>query len=93
MNERHSVQPVPGACRTVTQWMISKDSAYLIGFLEKAFGAKEQEGSRVPNEDGSIGVSEGGVEDHIACPPLLADGGWHVGVRALGLAALDDQLL
>lgn len=65
MNEHHSVQPVPEGYRTVTPWMISRDSAKLIGFLEKAFGAKEQEGSRVLNENGSIGHVEVKVGDSV----------------------------
>lgn len=45
---------VPGGYGTVTPWLISRDSAALIRFLEAAFGAEEIPGSRVHNPDGSI---------------------------------------
>ena len=65
MNEHHSAQPIPEGYRTVTPWIISRNSVKLIGFLEKAFGAKEQEGSRMLNENGSIGHVEVKVGDCI----------------------------
>ncbi len=45
---------IPSGYGTVTPWIISRDTAKLIGFLEKAFGAKEQPDSRMQGQDGSI---------------------------------------
>jgi PhnB protein len=39
---------------TVTPWLISRNSAALIRFLEAAFGAEEIPGTRVHNPDASI---------------------------------------
>jgi PhnB protein len=44
----------PAGYGTVTPWLISRDSAALIRFLESAFGAEEIAGSRMHNPDGSI---------------------------------------
>ena len=44
----------PAGYGTVTPWVISKDSAGLIRFLEAAFSARETAGSRMLNADGSI---------------------------------------
>jgi hypothetical protein len=48
----------PAGYGTVTPWIISKDSAGLIRFLEAAFSAEEIVGSRMLNADGSIGHVE-----------------------------------
>jgi PhnB protein len=48
----------PDGYGTVTPWLISRDSAELIRFLEAAFGAVEIAGSRMHNPDGSIGHVE-----------------------------------
>jgi PhnB protein len=45
---------LPSGYGTVTPWLISRDSAALIRFLEDAFGAEEIAGSRMLNPDGSI---------------------------------------
>jgi len=45
---------IPAGYGTVTPWIISKDSAGLISFLEAAFSATEIAGSRMLNADGSI---------------------------------------
>ncbi len=65
MREHKSVRPVPQGYGTVTPWIISKDSAKLIEFLDKAFGAKEQPESRTLNADGSIGHVEVKLGDSI----------------------------
>ena len=49
---------IPDGYGTVTPWIICKDSAKLIEFLERAFNAKELPGSRIKNPDGSIGHVE-----------------------------------
>jgi PhnB protein len=45
---------IPTGYSTVTPWIISRDSAELIRFLEVAFDAAEVAGSRMLNQDGSI---------------------------------------
>jgi PhnB protein len=45
---------IPDGYGTVTPWLISRDTAELIGFLEAAFGAEEIPGSRMHNPDGSV---------------------------------------
>jgi PhnB protein len=49
----------------VTPWLISRDSAVLIRFLESAFGAEEIAGSRMHNTDGSIAHVEVRIGDSI----------------------------
>ena len=44
----------PPGYGTVTPWIISRDSAALVRFLETAFDAAEIEGSRMLNQDGAI---------------------------------------
>ena len=52
-----AIDPVPEGYTTVTPWMISKDTAGLIEFLEQAFGAEEL--ARVENPNGpGIGHAE-----------------------------------
>jgi uncharacterized glyoxalase superfamily protein PhnB len=52
-----TINPVPEGYTTVTPWMISKDTAGLIDFLERAFGAEEL--ARVENPNGpGIGHAE-----------------------------------
>lgn len=62
-DNRHTVQPIPEGYHQVTLWIIVKDSAKLIDFLKEAFGAKETEGSRVYNQDGTIGHVEVRIGD------------------------------
>ena len=54
MSEHASEGATPDGYGTVTPWIISKDSAGLIRFLEAAFAAQETVGSRMLNADGSI---------------------------------------
>jgi uncharacterized glyoxalase superfamily protein PhnB len=56
---------VPAGYGTVTPWLISRDSAALIRFLESAFSAEEIAGSRMHNSDGSIAHVEVKVGDSI----------------------------
>ena len=53
-SEETSGRSIPDGYGTVTPWLISRDSAELIRFLEAAFGAGEIAGSRMHNPDGSI---------------------------------------
>lgn len=54
MAEHNQDHVIPVGYGTVTPWIISKDSAGLIRFLDAAFSAREIEGSRMLNADGSI---------------------------------------
>ena len=54
MTAHSSDVKIPEGYRTVTPWLISRDSAALIRFLESAFGAEEIAGSRMLDPDGSI---------------------------------------
>jgi uncharacterized glyoxalase superfamily protein PhnB len=58
MTKDQSALSLPQGYGTVTPWLISKDSAKTIEFLEQAFDAKEIAGSRMYNQDGSIGHVE-----------------------------------
>jgi uncharacterized glyoxalase superfamily protein PhnB len=58
-----NVQPVPEGYRTVTPWIISRDTAQLLDFVREAFGAEEL--ARVFNEDGTIGHAEVRIGDSI----------------------------
>ena len=51
----------PAGYAAVTPWIITDDTARLIGFLSAAFGAEEM--ARVPNADGSIGHAEARIGD------------------------------
>src|SRR5918998_4577236 len=57
------VPPIPEGYHTVTPWIISRDSARLIEFLDAAFGAEEI--ARVVGEDGSIGHAEVRIGDSV----------------------------
>jgi uncharacterized glyoxalase superfamily protein PhnB len=54
VTEKASGARIPEGYGAVTPWLISRDSAALIRFLESAFGAEEITGSRMNNPDGSI---------------------------------------
>lgn len=54
---------VPEGYSTVTPWIISRDSAALIDFLEEAFDANEL--ARLHNEDGSVGHAEVRIGDSV----------------------------
>ena len=51
-----AIRAVPEGYHAVTPWIISRDTAGLIEFVGRAFGAKEF--ARVHNQDGSIGHAE-----------------------------------
>ncbi len=57
------VRPVPEGYRVVTPWIISRDTARLLDFVQEAFGAEEI--ARVLNEDGTIGHAEFRIGDSI----------------------------
>lgn len=57
------VQSVPEGYTTVTPWIVGRDTAGLMAFLESAFGAVDL--GRVPNPDGSIGHAEMRIGDSI----------------------------
>lgn len=63
MTDRKQVNPVPAGYSTVTPWIVSRDSAGLIAFLEAAFGATEL--ARVQMEDGTIGHAEVRIGDSV----------------------------
>jgi PhnB protein len=54
VSDQPSAPGVPAGYGSVTPWLISRDSAALIRFLESAFDAEEIAGSRMHNPDGSI---------------------------------------
>jgi uncharacterized glyoxalase superfamily protein PhnB len=56
---------IPAGYGAVTPWIISKDSAGLIRFLEAAFSAEEIAGSRMLNADGAIAHVEVTIGDSI----------------------------
>jgi PhnB protein len=58
MTKDQSAVSLPQGYGTLTPWLISKDSAKMIAFLEQAFAAQEIPGSRMYNQDGSIGHVE-----------------------------------
>ena len=58
-----AVQPIPAGYHSVTPWIISRDTAKLLDFMNKAFEAQEL--GRVYNEDGSIGHAEVNIGDSI----------------------------
>jgi PhnB protein len=60
----NTIKPVPEGYTTVTPWMISKDTAGLLDFLKRAFGAEEL--ARVENPNGpGIGHAEVRIGDSI----------------------------
>jgi PhnB protein len=58
-----TVRPIPEGYHSVTPWIISRDSAGLIDFLDVAFGAEEI--ARVVGDDGSIGHAEVRIGDSV----------------------------
>lgn len=52
----NNMQPVPEGSQSVTPRIISRDTAQLVDFMRKAFGAEEI--GRVYNEDGTIDHAE-----------------------------------
>ncbi|QBD75577.1 VOC family protein [Ktedonosporobacter rubrisoli] len=61
--ETNAVPPIPEGYRTVTPWIITRDTARLLDFIKQAFGAEEL--GRVYNEDGTIGHAEARIGDSI----------------------------
>jgi PhnB protein len=59
----NTVRPIPEGYYTVTPWIISRDTAKLLDFVKKAFGAAEL--ARVHNEDGTIGHAEVRISDSV----------------------------
>jgi PhnB protein len=57
------VTPVPDGYHSVTPWIIGKDTAGLIDFLEAAFGAQEL--GRMTDEQGNIGHAEVRIGDSV----------------------------
>jgi uncharacterized glyoxalase superfamily protein PhnB len=57
------VNPVPDGYTTVTPWIIGRDTAGLLDFLKRAFGAEEL--GRVVGEDGRIGHAEARIGDAV----------------------------
>ena len=70
--EKKKVKNVPEGYSAVTPWIISPDSARLITFLTKAFGAEEIEGSRMVSPEGIITHVEVRVNDAVV---MLFDAG------------------
>lgn len=62
----------PQGYGTVTPWVISRDTARLIDFAAKAFGAREL--GRVPGPDGRIGHAEVRIGDSVVMMFDSADG-------------------
>lgn len=60
---------IPEGYHTVTPWIISRDTAGVIDYVTKAFGAKEI--ARVVGEDGSIGHAEVRIGDSVV---MMFDG-------------------
>ncbi len=58
-----TVRPIPEGYHAVTPWIISRDTAGLIEFVKRAFGAEEL--ARVVDENGVIGHAEFRIGDSI----------------------------
>jgi PhnB protein len=58
-----AVPPIPEGYHSVTPWIISRETAKLLDFMSKAFGAQEM--GRVYNEDGTLGHAEVKLGDSI----------------------------
>ncbi|MFD9887897.1 VOC family protein [Amycolatopsis sp. NPDC059027] len=63
MTTHPAAGPIPAGYTTVTPWIISRDTAALIDFLKRAFGAEEL--GRVTGEDGRIGHAEVRIGDAV----------------------------
>jgi len=72
MAHTKSTAGVPNGYATVTPFIVSRDSARVIAFMAAAFDAKEKEGSRAFNLDGSISHVEIEVGDSVV---MLFDAG------------------
>jgi uncharacterized glyoxalase superfamily protein PhnB len=58
-----TVKPVPEGYATVTPWIISRDTAQLIGYLKEAFDAEET--ARLAGSDGRIEHAEVRIGDSV----------------------------
>ena len=58
-----AARPIPEGYHTVTPWVISRDTAGVIEFAKRAFGAEEL--ARVVDENGVIGHAEFRIGDSI----------------------------
>jgi PhnB protein len=58
-----TMRPIPEGYHSATPWIISRDSAGLIDFLNVAFGAEAI--ARVAGDDGSIGHAEVRIGDSV----------------------------
>ena len=58
-----AVRPIPAGHHAIEPWIISRNSAQLLDFMARAFGA--QETARVPNDDGTIGHAEARIGDSV----------------------------
>lgn len=87
---RRIIRPVPDGYYTVTPWIVVKGAAKLIVFLEKAFAAKETEGTRFYNADGTIGHVEVRIGDSVV---MLFDSspGWPATPSFLRLYVADAE--
>ena len=59
----NAVPPIPEGSFTVMPWIISRDTAKLLDFMQQAFGAQEL--SRLSNADGTITHAEARIGDSI----------------------------
>ncbi|KQL46373.1 extradiol dioxygenase [Brevibacillus choshinensis] len=57
------MKDIPEGYRTVTPWIISRDTTRLIAFVKEAFHAYDD--NRVYNEDGTIGHAEVRIGDSV----------------------------
>ncbi|MGX1762031.1 VOC family protein [Streptomyces lydicus] len=57
MTIKDELTPVPDGYSRIDPWVISQDTGAEIEFLNQVFGARER-GSRIFNEDGSVGHAE-----------------------------------
>jgi PhnB protein len=58
-----AINPVPGGYTTVTPWIISRNTAQLIDYIQRAFDAEEI--ARVPGHDGRIEHAEARIGDSV----------------------------
>lgn len=64
-----TVKPAPAGYSSVTPWLISRNTARLIGYVKEAFGANEL--ARIVGPDGSIGHAEVRIGDSVV---MMFDG-------------------
>jgi uncharacterized glyoxalase superfamily protein PhnB len=59
------MQTIPTGYHAVTPWIIVKGAAELLEFMQRAFDAREKDGSRIVNEDGTIAHVEVELGDSV----------------------------